>query len=133
MPYIGVRQEGGILCSERLSWDHSASEDFERFRLRNLFPEDAAVIREGGDDFLCEYAHRVKDFARFTRSIGDVQLKDPDCARKFNGLQSKVNPAAHQRPPEPIRSRLLPPAVSTFTRPLTCVHVCVATNLRRSS
>jgi hypothetical protein len=80
----------GILSSEKLSWDHSASEDYERFRVRCDFPAEATVIRETWDEYVLEYCHRVKDFARFTRSIGDVQLKDPDCARKFNSLQSKV-------------------------------------------
>ena len=86
---VGV-EEDGILSSRKLSWDHSASEDHERFRLRTEFPDDPAVIRETWDSHVLEYCHRVKDFARFTRSVGDLQLKDPECAKKFNSLQSQV-------------------------------------------
>ena len=47
----------------------------ERHRLRNEFPDDDEVVQETWDDYVLEYSHRVKNFARFTRSIGDVQLK----------------------------------------------------------
>jgi len=82
--------ESGILCATAISWDHSAGSDYEKFRVRCEFEGQAAVIRETWDEMCFEYAYRVKDFARFTRSIGDVQLKDPACAKKFNSLQSQI-------------------------------------------
>ena len=84
------QEEGGILSALQLTHDHSASEDDERHRIRSAFPEDADVVAETWDSYVLEYSHRVKDFARFTRSIGDVQLKDPECARKFNSLTCGV-------------------------------------------
>eukprot|EP01043_Picozoa_sp_COSAG02_P039259 COSAG02_NODE_3087_length_7393_cov_5.564299_3_plen_264_part_00 len=69
------QEEDGILCALPLTHDHSASEDMERHRLRNAFPDDSEVVQEAWDDYVLEYSHRVKSFARFTRSIGDLQLK----------------------------------------------------------
>lgn len=98
---LGVEEEGGFLSSRKLSYDHSADEDPELHRLRSEFPDDEAVIRETWDSYVLEYSHRVKDFARFTRSIGDLQLKDPECAKKFNSLQNQcqITPfPTHDRP-----------------------------------
>ena len=61
----------------------------------------AQVIRETWDDYVLEYCHRVKDFARFTRSIGDCQMKDAECAHKFNQLQKQASAQPPRRLSDP--------------------------------
>lgn len=82
------QEEDGILSALQLTSDHSADMDDERHRIRTAFPADKDVVEETWDEYVLEYSHRVKNFARFTRSLGDVQLKDPECARKFNSLST---------------------------------------------
>ena len=103
---MGQEEDGGILSALQLTSDHSADMDDERHRVRAAFPNDKHVVEETWDEYVLEYSHRVKQFARFTRSIGDVQLKDPECARKFNSLSCGVKI-------EPLPSRDTPYILAT--------------------
>lgn len=79
---MGVYQKGKIQTVP-LSIDHSAESLMEQTRLRKEHPDDAEVvvnIDDSGED----PDWRVKRLAAFTRSIGDLHLKEKNTSALFN-------------------------------------------------
>lgn len=79
-----VRTDSGFLEAVEMSIDHSATTDKERLRIRQEHPNDPTCISERWDEYVEEYAWFVKNRARFTRSIGDSCMKDPEIADFYN-------------------------------------------------
>mmetsp|Transcript_8780 Transcript_8780/g.23732 ORF Transcript_8780/g.23732 Transcript_8780/m.23732 type:complete len:508 (-) Transcript_8780:121-1644(-) len=68
-----------------LSTDHSVKTDSERRYVKDAHPDVEDLITEHWDEDTQEYTMRVKS-CMFTRSIGDVHLKDVQCAKAFNSV-----------------------------------------------
>ena len=79
---MGVYQNGKVKTVP-LSVDHSADSLLEQTRLRNEHPDDADVVVDM-DDSGSDPDWRVKRLAAFTRSIGDLHLKEKNTSALFN-------------------------------------------------
>ena len=81
---MGVYKDGasGGVKTVPLSVDHSADNVLEQIRIRNEHPNDIDILVNGGDEDDPDW--RVKKLAAFTRSIGDLHMKEKNTAALFN-------------------------------------------------
>lgn len=87
---MGVYNNNGGGCSTTcvpLSIDHAADDPTEQARLRAEHPHDREIVMNL-DDAGEDPDWRVKGMAAFTRSIGDLHLKDKNAAALFNSYVS---------------------------------------------
>ena len=76
------REDGGKVKTVPLSVDHSADNLLEQTRIRQEHPNDRDILVNDGDKDDPDW--RVKKLAAFTRSIGDLHLKEKNTAALFN-------------------------------------------------
>eukprot|EP00977_Amphora_coffeiformis_P020993 scaffold8693_cov135-Amphora_coffeaeformis.AAC.2 len=76
------KEDGGKVKTVPLSVDHSADNLLEQTRIRQEHPFDKDILVNDGDKDDPDW--RVKKLAAFTRSIGDLHLKEKNTAALFN-------------------------------------------------
>lgn len=93
---MGVFRHDGDLQTVSLSVDHTAANLIERQRIQEIHPDDPDVVMDmtqfysDTDDSYEEPPDwRVKKLAAFTRSIGDLQLKEKNTSALFNSYMSE--------------------------------------------
>uniref|UniRef100_A0A7S3P4Y0 Calmodulin n=1 Tax=Amphora coffeiformis TaxID=265554 RepID=A0A7S3P4Y0_9STRA len=97
---MGTFRDDGTLHTEALSVDHTAASLIERQRIQEAHPHDEEVVLDmtqfyEGSDEDDSYEEppdwRVKKVAAFTRSIGDLQLKEKNTSALFNSYMPEEN------------------------------------------
>lgn len=97
---MGVFRDNGRLDTKPLSVDHTAASVIERQRIQSLFPDDPRVVTDLSQDYEASDEDdswvpppewRVKKLAAFTRSIGDLQLKEKNTSALFNSYMPPEN------------------------------------------
>ena len=97
---MGVFRDNGGLDTKPLSVDHTAASVIERQRIQSLFPDDPRVVTDLSQEYEAsdeDYSWvpppewRVKKLAAFTRSIGDLQLKEKNTSALFNSYMPPEN------------------------------------------
>ena len=101
---LGILQKDGTLQARPLSVDHTAENLLERQRIQALHPRDPHAVVDltkldrdqstNASTTLDPYEPpdwRVKKIAAFTRSIGDLQLKEKNTSALFNSYMGAAN------------------------------------------
>lgn len=119
---MGVFRDNGELQTKALSIDHTAANLIERQRIQEAHPNDPEVVLDMtqlySDDSDDSYEEppdwRVKKLAAFTRSIGDLQLKEKNTSALFNSYMAESS-RIYPRPGIVAKdtNRKTPPYIST--------------------
>ena len=101
---LGSLQKDGTFSAKPLSVDHTAENLLERQRIQALHPYDPHVVvdlsspsqtypdkQHAPSDMAEPPDWRVKKIAAFTRSIGDLQLKEKNTSALFNSYMAPEN------------------------------------------